>query len=697
MLNIICFVAIVIGGVLMTITAVRYNRLLRATGKHFWEHSRYARIVKTVTRIVPYAFIACYAVGALDMLLRDVEPVYYVVGFAFSAGSGFIFLLVQNLALIADKLQSQNSALEDALHKIAKNNETLQTEVDRRVEKIVWQDQILHTVNETASILLASEVETFGEAVVRCMEMLADSTEADRISIWQNEAQDGMHACRRIHTFSKSLSAAEMLPSFVYAQSAPGWEIPLAAGQAVNGTVRNMQGPEHALLARQGVLSVLLIPVFLRDSFWGFIAFDDCRQERYFPEEAINTLHSASLLLANAILRNDLTENLIQAREDALQGARAKGDFLSTMSHEIRTPINAITGMATIARGTEDIARIHRCLDSIDAASRQLLGLINDILDMSKIEVLKMTLAHEPFDLTATVLGVQSIIQVRVDEKAQHLQLDLSPDLPRVLIGDDMRLSQVWINLLSNAVKFTPDGGHIRFSLRPDGTEGGKQVLIAEVQDDGIGISDEQQARLFRSFEQAEHGTARRFGGSGLGLAISRGIATLMGGDIAVQSALGGGSLFTVRMLLDVGTPDMLRPAKSRLPAKAYSFAGKTALLAEDIEINREIVLALLEDTQIAIDCVENGQEAVEKFQGTPDRYDIIFMDIQMPIMDGYTAAEQIRLLPTPRAKAVPIIAMTANAFSEDVARALASGMNDHIAKPIDADVLLRTIAAHLA
>jgi len=404
----------------------------------------------------------------------------------------------------------------------------------------------------------------------------------------------------------------------------------------------------------------------------------------------VATLTDVSAYRAMISEINIKNEHLVELNALAEEASKAKSVFLANMSHEIRTPINAITGMATIARGTSDISRIHDCLNKVDTASRQLLGIINDILDISKIEADKMELASEPFELHATAHNIKSIIGVRAAEKDQTLTLTIADDLPHVVLGDDMRLSQVLLNLLSNAVKFTPNRGSISLDLRLIESDGVRHLIEAEVRDTGIGISPEQQSRLFNTFEQADRGTSKRYGGSGLGLVISKRIAELMGGGITLESELGKGSTFTARFLLRAGTADMILRQGDR---RSYDFSDVTALLAEDIEINREIVIALLEDYGIQIDCAETGREAADMFFAAPERYDIIFMDIQMPVMDGYEATLEIRASDLPAARKIPIVAMTANAFSEDIAHCRAVGMDDHVAKPIDLDTLLEKMA----
>jgi signal transduction histidine kinase/CheY-like chemotaxis protein len=407
------------------------------------------------------------------------------------------------------------------------------------------------------------------------------------------------------------------------------------------------------------------------------------------------------------LLVKERTSEFEAASREALAASRTKSEFLANMSHEIRTPINAVTGMTMIARSSTDLNRIHDCLEKISAASKQLLGLINDILDMSKIEASKFELTREPFSLVNMVNNVTSIIGVRTVEKRQILDLNIAPDIPHAVIGDEMRLSQILLNLLSNAVKFTAEDGEIGLTLKSLGSRDGKEEIEISVRDTGIGMTEEQQSRLFSAFVQAESNIAKRFGGTGLGLAITKSLAELMGGYVSVKSALGEGSCFIVRVLLEPCSGELLQEsrASSKEPSE-YNFDRYTILLVEDVPINSEIVIALLEETGVTIECAENGKIAVDMFCADPSHYDLIFMDVQMPVMDGYDATRAIRSheaelrkknqLPAKWPQGIPIVAMTANAFAEDMAYCIKVGMNNYLTKPIEIETLLNITDKYL-
>ena len=383
--------------------------------------------------------------------------------------------------------------------------------------------------------------------------------------------------------------------------------------------------------------------------------------------------------------------------------SQAKSDFLSNMSHEMRTPMNAIIGMATIGQKASDLSRKDYALHKIEDASTHLLGIINDVLDMSKIEADKLELSDVDFCFDDMLQSVVSVINFRVDEKHQKFTIQKDSRLPGFVIGDDQRLAQVIMNLLSNAVKFTPEYGEINLNASLVDEKDGICELRIEVADTGIGISPEEQKRLFRAFEQAESGTSRKFGGTGLGLSISKRIVELMDGTIWAESGIGDGSRFIFTVKVKRSEKKSVAPAPGEPlfgevceDNVSNVFPGKKLLVAEDIDVNREILLALLDETELEIDCAENGKEALEMVVAEPDKYDLVFMDMQMPEMDGLEATRRIRAHPLQRERALPIIAMTANVFKSDIEECLAAGMNGHIGKPINIEEVLACLRRYL-
>ncbi len=569
------------------------------------------------------------------------------------------------------------------------------------------------------------------------------------------------------------------------------------------------------------------------------------RSERKFIRadgEMIPIIKSVAKINYNGrlVLLESFTDisNLKKAEERLLslkiteQANQAKSDFLSRMSHEMRTPMNAIIGMTRIAHNSEDVEKLKYCLSTIGASSAYLLNIINDVLDMSKIEAGKLELHSVLFNMEKTLMQVCEIITEKVEQSDIEFNVRLGESVGMRYIGDEQRLSQVLLNLLSNAVKFTPRYGAINLTVEETRKKEDVSLLRFTVSDTGIGMSPDQLGKLFNAFEQTDSSIARRFGGTGLGLAIAKSIVEKMGGAISVVSELGKGSVFTVEVelgrprragetsvapdtplravtalvasgsgsvresfssiagclgmvaevvesggealraarsaaaagspysvvFLDYALPDMngivtagrindegyrdkivlLSPflqwnsiEASAREAGVRHFAPKplfptavaeavaavvgarftdenpdevkdvpdfshvSLLLAEDVALNREIFRALLEETQIRIDMAENGRIALDKFKNSPGTYDIIIMDMQMPEMDGFEATRIIRGLDLERAKTVPIIAMTASAFKEDIEKCLAGGMNDHLAKPIDERAVIDKIRRH--
>jgi CheY-like chemotaxis protein len=400
----------------------------------------------------------------------------------------------------------------------------------------------------------------------------------------------------------------------------------------------------------------------------------------------------------------DLTEQkamvqLARQQAEAEAASQAKSSFLATMSHEMRTPMNAIIGMTTIGKNAEGADRKNYALNKIEGAAMHLLDVINDVLDISKIEANKLELSLIEFNFEKMLQKIINIIHFRIDEKNQHFTMNIDKNIPLFVIGDDHHLSQVIINLLSNAVKFSPDQGEIGLSVTLADEKDGICEIRVEVSDNGIGITPEQKEKLFHAFEQADSGIKREFGGTGLGLSISKHIVELMGGTIWIESEHGKGSrfIFTIKVERGSNNNDSAFDSDVKQGIDAIGiFAGKKLLVAEDMEINREILISLLQDTGLSIDCAQNGMEAVEMVRLAPAQYDAILMDLQMPKMDGLEATRSIRAMNTEKLIKLPIIAMTAHVFKSDIDKCLEAGMNDHIGKPFEINDVLEKLYKYL-
>jgi CheY-like chemotaxis protein len=379
----------------------------------------------------------------------------------------------------------------------------------------------------------------------------------------------------------------------------------------------------------------------------------------------------------------------------------AKSNFLARVSHEMRTPLNVIIGMSTIAQSTEDSEKKENCLAKISEASAHLLSLINDILDMAKIEAGNLELSYEEFKLLPMLHRTIETARFILDAKKQQLKLDFDGSLPETIISDEQKLSQVLEKLLSNAIKFTPPEGSITVSvkkLKAAQSPVPISTLEFRVSDTGIGISEKEKKNIFALFEQADGTLNRKYEGMGMGLAISSGIIHLMGGDFHVESTPGKGSSFSFEITVEEKGKGAPVPEINKIEQTSI-FQGKAIILAEDVEINREIVVSILEDTGLAIECAENGLQALELFKAAPEKYSLILMDIQMPEMDGLEACREIRAFENESntLSQIPIIAMTANVFKDDVEKCLANGMTDHIGKPIDFEELMKKLEEVLA
>ncbi|MDR2897740.1 MAG: response regulator [Spirochaetaceae bacterium] len=387
-------------------------------------------------------------------------------------------------------------------------------------------------------------------------------------------------------------------------------------------------------------------------------------------------------------------ENMLKAAVIEAQSAnRAKSDFLARMSHEIRTPMNTITSMSQLGLHPDKVEKRKIYFERINTAGKHLLALVNDVLDMSKIESGKFTLVNEPFRLDTLIGAVRDIITPKADEKGIVFTVEQDTQKPLFLEGDAMRLQQCLLNFLSNAVKFTPAEGQVTLSIKTEDRGGERVQITFSVRDTGIGMTEEFQRNLFQPFNQGDTSISRRFGGTGLGLAISRSLIELMGGTVAVSSRENEGSVFSFTLTLKYSTEELSSEKADDGGRASCKLNGMKVLLVDDVSINQDIIIEMLENTGAEIVTASDGLAAVKRFSDSEvGFFSVVFMDVQMPDIDGYEATRRIRALPRDDAKTIPVYAMTAHAFNDDVAASENAGMNGHISKPIDIKRLFRIL-----
>ncbi len=583
---------------------------------------------------------------------------------------------------------------------------------DNAIQEMNRLIELRVATNSVAMILLSADASK-GDSLKKSLKILAEGFKVDDIRIWRSISEDedsitvSMFECY-VATDNQEIESKD------YTMVMPKTEdVRRLLSSETNIMVICKNDPDipkgaKAPLKHFNMESAAVVPIITNGEIWGFISFsvEDCSLKLDENEEVV--LHSAVMILSASIILQQTLSDLVSAREQALIGLKAKSEFLASMSHEIRTPISAIIGMTNLALADGDQSDNNIRLNKIKEASIHLMGVINDILDMSKIESGKFTLHAKPFFTRPLIDRTLSIVRFRAEERYQTLINHVDPRLPERLIGDEQRLAQVIMNLLSNAVKFTPEEGTIELGCEVKSTTKNSCKIMFSVKDDGIGIDPEKQEKLFESFEQVDSGATRRHGGTGLGLAISKRIVDGMGGTFTLESSLGKGSTFSFIVELpvysengfDINYEDEadkeIKAIKDLIEKRMLDLSHYQVLVVEDIDVNYEILSALLEPTAIKLHWAQDGKQALLLYEENHEQYDLVLMDLQMPEMNGFEATKNIRKSGKPNATKIPIIAMTANVMDDDVAMCYQSGMNGHLSKPLDILQLIGALKFHL-
>jgi len=559
------------------------------------------------------------------------------------------------------------------------------------MEAIEYQSTLLNMANQVAAILLQTEIGNFDEEIVFCMEMIGKAVNADRSNIWKNSVKDGRLYCTQIYEWldgAESQINKEITIEMSYDEVIPGWKEILSHGDCINNFVKDMSAAEQEQLSAQGIKSLCVVPIFVRGEFWGFMGHDYCREGHLLDQTALSILRSCGLMVANTLLQHELVKNMLASMErerdleiekqTAQAASEAKMQFLANMSHEIRTPMNAVLGMSELLLQENLNEQQFRYASDIKMSASALLDIINDILDVSKLQAGKLKLVPTHYDFYLMIDNVRSLIQFLIKDKDITLEFDLMDHAPTILYGDDKRLRQVLLNLLGNAIKFT-ERGYVKLIVRFTET-----TLKITVNDTGSGIPVEGISSLFDAFEQTDTINHRDTKGTGLGLTITKSIVELMGGQITVESVYGQGSSFYVEIPKVLGDAAMIN---TTAPEETAIYAPDArVLVVDDNTTNLNVACGLLRLFGINAETVVSGQQAIERV--SQKQYDVVFMDYRMPEMNGIAATRVIREMGID----VPIIALTASAIEGQKETMLSAGMDDYLSKPIMKADLIRTL-----
>lgn len=568
------------------------------------------------------------------------------------------------------------------------------------VELEVKSNILTATLQSTNELLSNPD---YRQAISSSFQWLGNAVGVDRIYLFENTFAAGgklTHTSQKIEWSAGNVEPQLDNPDL---QDVPVEEVdffiePLAQKKPFQAIVNELPpGTVRELLSAQQILSILVLPVFIQDTFWGFIGYDECKYERKWTDVEFALLHSFTGTIASAIRRSNMEEELEKSIAAAEEANIAKRNFLANMSHEIRTPFSGVLGMVELLGQTSLSDEQKEYVNHISTSTRSLLNIIDDILDISKIEAGTLQLSQDIFAIKSFIEKIMLPFQAEAAAKGLDLQWSVSDHLPAFLFGDFNKIRQVITNLVGNSIKFT-GSGYIRLAVTAEKESPNSVILTFVLEDSGTGIPDDKLKSVFEPFMQADSTISRQFGGTGLGLFICKNLIKLMGGEISLKSGTGRGTAvtFTLPLLVAEGFAGKeAEAAGDRQIAAGKDVESRKShrysiLVAEDDEVNRLIISRILEKAGHAVCLVTNGREALEKFES--QTFDLVLMDIQMPLMDGYSATAAMRKLEQDKKRKTPIVALTAHAMAGDREKSIAAGMNDHLTKPLQTETLLQLI-----
>ena len=582
----------------------------------------------------------------------------------------------------------------------------------RMMREIEHRDNMLNAGNRSAAALLSvSDESKFEEALQEGMGYIGRYMDVDRIYIWRNVMVEGDLCYKLMHEWLNDTgqqgTPVDSNTVFSYSKYNPEWYDKFTRGICVNGPLKNLDESDKRVLIMYGMKSILVIPMFLQESLWGFVSFEDCRSERSFSDDEIDILRSSGLIMISAFIRHEMNKSILEANQ-------AKSDFLANMSHEMRTPLNAIIGLSELSLGSGELGGDDYInVETINSAGMTLLNTVNDILDISKIEAGRFDLDPVDYDIPSMINDTVAQSIMYADENNVRFILSVDENLPTSMHGDELRIRQIINNLLSNAFKYTRDGS-VEFTIACEAADqdsndadadarrvkdGDRAWVTISVRDTGIGIRQENIDDLFNNFTRMDTKANRGIMGAGLGLPITKKLVEMMDGAITVESEYGKGSVFSVRLPQKIVSarpigaevvellerfdyPSHKRQRDAKLVRVSLPYAR--VLVVDDVQTNLDVAKGLMKPYNMEIDCMTSGRQAVNAIKEEKVRYNAVFMDHMMPGMDGMEATRLIREIGTDYASNVPIIALTANAVVGNEEMFLRNGFQAFVSKPIE-------------